>query len=108
MLRSIVSTGFSATIGLHHKNQYNSYCLGDDMMEPYRVFVDELTHKIYEEFPVHCELTKEIKLQFLNLLFKEVELEKQIKPLMNCIKNNCEQLLRSFSEEKSLLKFPKV
>ena len=30
------------TLGIHHHNRYNAYCLADDIMEPYRPYVDEL------------------------------------------------------------------
>lgn len=39
--RSLVSTGLLPTLGIHHHNRYNAYCLADDIMEPYRPVVDQ-------------------------------------------------------------------
>jgi CRISPR-associated protein Cas1 len=40
--RSIVGSGLIPSLGIHHRNQYNSFCLADDIMEPYRPFVDKV------------------------------------------------------------------
>ena len=40
--RALVSSGMLPTLGIHHHNRYNAYCLADDIMEPYRPYVDEI------------------------------------------------------------------
>src|SRR5690606_40951199 len=40
--RALVSSGLHPTIGIFHRNKYNAYCLADDVMEPYRPYVDDL------------------------------------------------------------------
>src|SRR5699024_3498704 len=40
--RAIVSSGMLPSIGIFHANKYNAFCLADDVMEPYRPFVDNL------------------------------------------------------------------
>jgi len=40
--RSLVGSGLLPTLGIFHRNQYNAYCLADDMMEPYRPYVDRI------------------------------------------------------------------
>ena len=47
--RSLVASGLLPSFGIHHKSSYNAYCLADDIMEPYRPFVDRLVLKILEE-----------------------------------------------------------
>lgn len=42
--RAIVSSGMLPTLGIHHHNRYNAYCLADDIMEPYRPYVDKLVY----------------------------------------------------------------
>jgi CRISP-associated protein Cas1 len=44
--RALVSSGLNPTLGIHHHNQYNHYCLADDIMEPYRPYVDYLVYNI--------------------------------------------------------------
>ena len=39
--RALVSSGLLPTLGIHHHNRYNAYCLADDIMEPYRPYIDK-------------------------------------------------------------------
>ena len=47
--RALVSSGMLPTLGIHHHNRYNAYCLADDIMEPYRPYVDELVFNLIKE-----------------------------------------------------------
>jgi CRISP-associated protein Cas1 len=49
--RSLVGSGLLPSVGIHHRNQYNAYCLADDIMEPYRPYVDRLVCDILREYP---------------------------------------------------------
>src|SRR5690606_1517265 len=55
--RSLVSSGLLPTLGIFHRNKYNAYCLADDIMEPYRPFVDKLVYDILSEEVNYTELT---------------------------------------------------
>jgi CRISPR-associated protein Cas1 len=63
--RALVSSGLLPTLGIHHRNKYNAYCLADDIMEPYRPFVDQIVLKIIDNGENFLELGKEIKAQLL-------------------------------------------
>ncbi len=59
--RSLVASGLLPTLGIHHHNRYNAYCLADDIMEPYRPYVDCLVYDITEQYGVDVELSKDFK-----------------------------------------------
>ncbi len=59
--RALVASGLLPTLGIHHHNRYNAYCLADDVMEPYRPYVDELVYSLVKLYGANLELTKEIK-----------------------------------------------
>ena len=59
--RGLVISGLLPTLGIHHHNRYNAYCLADDIMEPYRPYVDELVFSLIQEYGKNAELTKEMK-----------------------------------------------
>lgn len=63
MARAICSAGLHPTMGIHHHNQYNSFCLASDLMEPFRTVVDEA---VWQWTSTHTttDLTRETK-QFL-------------------------------------------
>jgi len=58
--RALISCGLLPTLGIHHHNKYNAYCLADDIMEPYRPYVDQLVVELCEE-EIPTVLTKELK-----------------------------------------------
>ena len=66
--KEIVANGYLTQIGIFHKNMFNYYNLSSDLMEPFRVIVDELA---YKENPQKFEKDEKRKLQnILNLKFR--------------------------------------
>lgn len=55
--RALVASGLLPVAGIHHHNRYNAYCLADDIMEPYRPFVDALVIETIRRFGLTAELT---------------------------------------------------
>lgn len=80
--RSLVGSGLLPTLGIHHHNRYNAYCLADDIMEPYRPFVDEEVIKIVDSGKNYETLTQEIKTELFSLPVKEVTIGGKRSPLM--------------------------
>lgn len=103
--RALVGSGLLPTLGIHHHNKYNAYCLADDVMEPYRPFVDQLVLEICgEDFP--DQLTKEIKAQLLAIPTLDVEMEGQRRPLMVAASQTTSSLYRCFAGESRRLIYP--
>ena len=65
--RSLVASGMLPTLGIHHHNRYNAYCLADDMMEPYRPYVDQLVLEIMDSDKIPEELTKAQKVKLMQI-----------------------------------------
>jgi len=80
--RALVSSGLLPTFGVHHKNQYNAYCLADDVMEPFRPIVDRYILEQSSELEVGEELTREWKLMLLKIPTLDVQLGKERRPLL--------------------------
>ena len=80
--RSLVASGMLPTLGIHHHNRYNAFCLADDIMEPYRPFVDRTVHEIVKEGIDCSELTKEIKAKLLTIPALDVIIDDKSSPLM--------------------------
>jgi CRISPR-associated protein Cas1 len=80
--RSLVASGILPTLGIHHKNKYNAYCLADDIMEPYRPYVDKLVMDIVDSKIDCSELTKEIKTELLQIPIIDVKITGKRSPLM--------------------------
>lgn len=104
--RSLVAAGLLPTMGIHHHNRYNSYCLADDIMEPYRPFVDMLVAEMTEwENPPEF-LEKKHKEQLLKLLQLDVGIEGKTSPLMLALQTTSTSLTHCFAGDSRKISYP--
>lgn len=94
------------TLGIHHHNRYNAYCLADDIMEPYRPYVDELVIKIMNDFPDSKELNRDMKAKLLQVPVLDVVIEGKRRPLMIAAGITSASLAKCFSGEIRRLSYP--
>ena len=104
--RALVASGLLPTFGIHHHNRYNAFCLADDIMEPYRPYVDELVIEILRSGADCSELTTDLKRQLLGLPVKEVVIGGQRSPLMNAVTQTTSSLCKCFSGELRKVAYP--
>ena len=104
--RALVASGLLPTLGIHHHNRYNAYCLADDIMEPYRPYVDELVIKILGSGTDCSELTTDLKKQLLGSPVTEVVINGQRSPLMNAASQTTSSLAKCFSGELRKVVYP--
>ena len=106
--RSIVETGLLPVLGIFHKNKYNPYCLADDLMEPYRPFVDWLVMDWLTKNPEIEELTKEFKAHLLQVATKDVWIDGKKRPLLVAVKTTVISLYKCYIAEKRLISYPEL
>ncbi len=106
--RALVSTGLLPTLGIHHHNRYNAYCLADDIMEPYRPYVDELVIKIIGRHENYTELTKDLKAELLSVPVLDVVIDGKRSPLMIAASQTTASLYKSFSGELRKIDYPQM
>lgn len=104
--RSLVASGLFPALGIHHHNRYNAYCLADDVMEPYRPFVDKLVVEIVDSGIDFAKLSKEIKMQLLNIPVLDVEINGQRSPLMVAAAQTTASLARCYLGETRKVAYP--
>lgn len=104
--RSLVISGLLPTLGIHHHNRYNAYCLADDIMEPYRPYVDELVCQLIVEFGVQAELTKSLKTRLLSIPTLDVFIEGKRSPLMVAVSQTTSSLYKCFDGELRRVIYP--
>ena len=104
--RSLVASGMLPTLGIFHRNKYNAYCLADDVMEPYRPFVDKLVLEIVEKHQDLSTISKEVKIELLNIPVLDVVIEGQSRPLMVAVRQTTASLYQCFSGELRKIKYP--
>jgi len=104
--RSLVVSGLLPTFGIHHHNRYNAYCLADDIMEPYRPYVDKLVIEIIDSGENICELSKSIKSKLLGIPVLDVIINNQRSPLMVAIGQTTASLAKCYDGEIRKIVYP--
>lgn len=104
--RALVSSGLLTTLGIHHRNKYNAYCLADDIMEPYRPYVDRLVMQLYDKYPDCKELTKELKAELLQIPVLDVMISNKRSPLMIAVSITTSSLQKCYAGESRKIIYP--
>ena len=105
--RALVSSGLLPTLGIHHHNRYNAYCLADDIMEPYRPYVDKTVLDIYSSRE-NLELTPEMKTILLTVPTMEVNINGKRSPLMVAAGLTAASLAKCFNGEIRKIAYPEM
>lgn len=105
--RALVTSGLLPTLGIHHHNRYNAYCLADDIMEPYRPYVDELVYKLVKNKGLPTDgLTREWKADLLAIPTLDVIISGKRSPLMIAAGQTTASLYKCFSGELRKIAYP--
>ena len=104
--RSLVGSGLLPTLGIHHHNRYNAYCLADDIMEPYRPYVDALVAEMVDSGMDISKLTPEIKSKLLSIPVLDVVINGRRSPLMIGVGMTTASLYKCYSGEIRKIAYP--
>lgn len=105
--RALVTSGLLPTLGIHHHNRYNAYCLADDIMEPYRPYVDELVYNLVKNKGLPTDgLTREWKADLLAIPTLDVIISGKRSPLMVAVGQTTASLYKCFSGEARKIAYP--
>lgn len=106
--RSLTASGLLPTLGIHHRNQYNAYCLADDIMEPYRPFVDKVVCHIIRGNGKFLEMTPSMKKALLETPAMDVQIDGQKSPLMNAVQRTTASLARCYEGKARKILYPEL
>lgn len=104
--RAICSAGLLPSLGLHHKNRYNAFCLADDLMEPFRGFVEAKVREVCRNGIYNDELSQEAKAKLLEVLYEEINIAGFKGPMMVNLHRTCASLVRGFAGEQKFIDLP--
>jgi len=106
--RALCSAGLLPTLGIHHRNRYNAFCLADDIVEPFRGFAEKKVKAVCEKYSEIDPLTQELKAQLLEILYQEIQIGDFSGPLMVGLHRTAASLQRCFAGQQKHLELPKV
>ena len=106
--RALVGSGLLPTLGIHHHNRYNAYCLADDIMEPYRPYVDALVCQLVADGHLTEELTVELKRELLQIPTLDVVINGKRSPLMIAVSMTTASLQKCYAGEIRKIVYPSI
>ena len=106
--RALVGSGLLPTLGIHHHNRYNAYCLADDIMEPYRPYVDQLVLDIIQCNLEISDITRDLKMQLLGIPMLDVVINGKRSPLMIAAQQTTASLAKCFAGENKRISYPEM
>jgi CRISPR-associated protein Cas1 len=104
--RALVGSGLLPTLGIFHRNQYNAYCLADDIMEPFRPFVDKAVLTLVKSGADYSSLSQSIKIDLFSILQQDTVFEKDRSPLMVGLTRTTASLVACFEGKKRKIVYP--
>ena len=102
--RSLISSGLFPALGIYHHNRSNAFPLADDVMEPYRPYVDEIVYDLSMQGKL--EINKETKADLISVLYADTHFEKVVRPLSVGLSLTASSLAKCYSKDESKIKFP--
>ena len=106
--RSLVSSGLLPTLGIHHHNRYNAYCLADDIMEPYRPYVDRIVLDLVYSGEDYSTLSTTVKSKLLSIPVVDVVADGIRRPLMIAASTTTASLAKCFEGELRRIIYPEL
>ena len=107
--RALVGSGLLPSLGIFHRNQYNAYCLADDIMEPYRPYVDRLAFQIWQrEGEKASFLEPGLKKELLSIPATDTRIDGKKSPLMTAVSRTTASLVRCFEGESRKILYPEL
>ena len=104
--RSLVASGLLPTLGIFHRNQYNAYCLADDIMEPYRPYVDKVVCGIIRANGKYLDMGTAMKTALLSVPAMDVIIDGTKSPMMNAVQRTTASLAKCFEGDSRKLVYP--
>lgn len=102
--RALMGAGLLPAIGIFHHNRSNAFPLADDIMEPYRPYVDEIVYGMFNDGMT--ELNQKSKSSLLHVLFCDTHFSKVTRPLSIALTMTSASLVKCFSREMDKISYP--
>ena len=104
--RALVGSGLLPTLGIHHRNQYNAFCLADDIMEPYRPYVDKVVCNIIRMNGKFLDMTPRMKQELLSIPALDVKRDGKKSPLLNAVSRTTASLVKCYEGSSRKILYP--
>lgn len=104
--RALVGAGLLPTLGIHHHSRYDAYCLADDIMEPYRPFVDMKVLEMWKKGGITTGISSEQKRELLSITTMDVHISGHRSPMMMAINTTAQSVQKCYSGQARKIIYP--
>jgi len=104
MARAICGSGLHPSLGLQHHNRYNPFCLADDLLEPYRPWVDGRVRELH--VAGIRAIDRNVKHRLLEVLTDSVRVSGEAGPIMVAMQKTAASLGQCYAGEGEELALP--
>ena len=104
--RALVGAGLLPTLGIHHHSRYDAYCLADDIMEPYRPFVDMKVLEMWKKGGITTDISSEQKRELLSITTMDVHISGHRSPMMMAIYTTAQSVQKCYSGQARKIIYP--
>lgn len=102
--RALLGSGLLPNLGIFHKSRYNAFPLADDIMEPYRPYVDDIVSQLSKNGVQ--ELNKDSKASILRVLSCDVKIGQVTRPLQIALTITTASLVRYYAGKNKKISLP--
>jgi CRISP-associated protein Cas1 len=106
--RALCGAGLNPTLGIHHHNRYNPFCLADDLMEPFRPVVDRIAANLRESRGRDLELDLHAKKALLEALMGRFTVEDESRTLFDLAARAAFSLAAVILKESTKLEIARI
>jgi len=106
--RGICASGLHPSLGIHHHNKYDTFCLASDLMEPFRPIIDKVVVNIVDEYGKDAPVDKETKGALLSVLLGRFPLDGDQRTLFEIVSRTASSLAQVFTGERKDLVLPEI
>lgn len=102
--RALMGSGLLPSLGIFHHNRSNAFPLADDIMEPYRPYVDEIVYGMLQEGMMDLNLKS--KSCLLRILTCDTHFSKVTRPLSIALTMSAASLVKCYVKELDKINYP--
>ncbi len=106
--RAVCAVGLHPSLGLHHHNRYNAFCLADDLMEPFRPLVDGAVARMAREEGGLVPLDRETKQELIEALTGRHTIEGESRTLFDILGRTASSLAAVYLEGEREISLPEI
>ncbi len=106
--RAICASGLHPSLGIHHHNRYDAFCLADDLMEPFRPLVDQAVVDWLKKHEPSEPLDRQARGFLLEALTGRLSLEAEQRTLFDVAARAAASLAAAFEGKRKGLRLAEL